>query len=232
MALVQYGGGILDMRGSIGGQVHSRNRFGNIIRARTTPVNPQSPRQNLVRSIIQLLASAWPNVLTQAQRDAWEIYASNIPRTNKLGASIRLTGFNMYIRSNTPILQALDTRVDDAPTILSLPPGDPQMIGTVDEAGQQISVAFDENLDWVNQDEGHMFVYMSQPKNRGTNFIGGPFRFAGAIDGDSTTAPTSPTVISAPFQVAENQVIVVRARISEEDGRLSDLFRSQSAVTA
>lgn len=232
MALVRYGGGVLAISGSIGGQVHSHNRSGPYIRARTTPVNPQSPRQNLVRSIIQVLAPAWSNDLTQAQRDQWEIYANEIVRTNKLGAKIKHTGYNHFIRSNTPILQALDTRVDDGPTILTLPPGDPQMIGTVDEAGQQISVAFDENLDWVNQDDGHMFVYMSHPKAAGRNFIGGPFRFAGAIDGDSTTAPTSPTVLPVPFPVAETQVVVVRARISEEDGRLSDLFRSQSSVAA
>ena len=230
--LVQYGGGILDARGSIGGQTASRNRFGNYFRARITPVNPQSPRQNAIRAIIQLLAQAWSNTLTQAQRDQWEVYAGNIVRQNALGAQIFLTGFNHYIRSNAPILQALDTRVDDGPFILSLPPGDPQMVGTVDEAGQQISVAFDDTLDWVDQDDGHMFIYMSEPKRAGTNFIGGPFRFAGAIDGDSTTPPTSPTVLTVPFPVAETQVVVVRARISEDDGRLSDLFRSQSTVTA
>ena len=232
MALIQLGPAVADIRGSIGGTVFSRNRFGNHIRARITPVNPQSTRQNLVRSIIQLLAQAWSTVLTQPQRDAWEVYASNIVRQNALGAQIFLTGFNHYIRSNSPILQALGTRVDAGPTTLTLPPGDPQMIGTVDEAGQQISVAFDDTLDWADQDEGKMLLFMSQPKRAGTNFIGGPFRFAGSIDGDSTTPPTSPTVLTVPFPVAENQVIVVRGRISEEDGRLSDLFRSQSTVAA
>lgn len=232
MALVQYGGGVLDMRGSIGGQVHSKNRFGSYIRARTTPVNPQSTRQNVVRAVIGLLSNAWSNVLTASQRAEWEIYANEIVRTNALGAQVKLTGFNHYIRSNTPILQNLDTRVDDGPATLTLAPQDPQMVGTVDEAGQQISVAFDETLDWVDQDDGHMFVYMSHPKSAGVSFVGGPFRLAGAIDGDSTTPPTSPTVLAAPFPVAEGNVIAVRARISEEDGRLSDLFRSQSAVTA
>lgn len=232
MALVQYGGGILDMRGSIGGQVHSRNRSGSYIRARTTPVNPQSPRQNLIRSIIQSLAPAWSNILTQLQRDAWEVYADAITRVNKLGAQIKLTGYNHFIRSNTPILQALGARVDPGPTTLTLPPGDPLMVATVDEGAQQISVVFDDTMDWVDQDGGRMLVYMSEPKNQGVNFIGGPFRFAGSIDGDSGAPPTTPTVLSVPFVVAEDQAIVVRARISEDDGRLSDLFRSQSAVTS
>lgn len=58
MALVQFGGGILDARGSIGGQVFSKNRFGNYMRARITPVNPNSARQAVVRAIVQALAAA------------------------------------------------------------------------------------------------------------------------------------------------------------------------------
>lgn len=232
MALVQYGGGILDARGSIGGQVHSKNRFGSYIRARTTPVNPQSSRQNLIRAIIAGLSNNWSAVLTQAQRDAWEVYADAIVFTNKLGAAIKLTGFNHFVRSNSVRAQNAKTAIATGPTTLTLPPADPLMVATVDEAGQQVSVVFDDTLDWVDQDNGHMFVYMSAPKNTGVNFIGGPFRLAGSIDGDSTTPPTSPSVLSVPFPVAENQEVVVRARISEEDGRLSDLFRSQSSVTA
>ena len=232
MAGVRYGGGVLEIRGSIGGQVHSKNRFGHYIRARTTPVNPQSQRQNKIRASVGFLAPRWSDVLTQVQRDGWEVYAASITRTNKLGEQIKLTGYNMYIRSNTILLQSDLTIVDDAPVTLTLAPEDPTMVGTVSEATQLISVAFDDGLDWVDQDDGHMLVYMSHPKAAGNNFIGGPFRLAGVITGDSTTPPTSPTTLSVPFPVAENQEIAVRARISEEDGRLSDLFRSQSSVTS
>ena len=232
MALIQLGGGILDARGSIGGQVFSRNRFGNYIRARITPVNPASSRQNTIRASIQSLAQRWSTVLTQLQRDGWEVYAAAIVRQNKLGAQIKLTGFNHYIRSNSIRLQSVVTVIDPGPTTLTLPPGDPAMIATVDTAAQQISVAFDENFDWVDQDEGRMFVFMSIPKSSGVTFVGGPFRLAGSIEGDSTTAPTSPQLIAVPFPVSTGQIVVVRARISEEDGRLSDLFRSQSSVTA
>lgn len=232
MALVQLGGGVLDARGSIGGQVFSRNRFGNYIRARITPVNPQSSRQNLIRAVIQQLAQRWSNVLTQLERDAWEVYAGNIVRQNKLGAQIFLTGFNQYIRSNSIRSQSVDTIIDVGPTTLTLPPGDPLMIGTVSTATQQISVAFDETLNWVDQDDGRMYIFMSEPKNAGVNFVGGPFRLAGSILGNSTTPPTSPELIPVPFPVSTGQVVVVRARISEEDGRLSDLFRSQSSVAA
>lgn len=232
MALIQYGGGILDARGSIGGQVHSKNRYGSYIRARTTPVNPQSARQNKIRSVIQSLSQAWSNTLTQLQRDAWEVYAAAITRSNKLGAQIKLTGFNMFIRSNAPRSQSDDGVVVAGPTTLTLPPSDPVFACEVDEAGQEISVTFDPLLAWNIIDDGFMYISMSIPKAAGTNFIGGPFRLAGAIDGDTASPPTSPQVLSVPFPVAEGQAVVCKARISEVDGRLSDFFRHQSTVVA
>jgi len=232
MALVQYGGGILDMRGSIGGQVHSHNRNGNYIRARTTPVNPQTDRQNKIRSVIQNLAQYWSGTLTQAERDAWEVYAAAITRQNKLGAQIKLTGFNHFIRSNAPRDQQDSTVIEPGPTILTLPPGDPLFACTVDEAGQQISVVFDDTLAWNTQDDAHLIVSMSIPKAVGTNFIGGPFRVAAAIDGVDPGGIASPQVMAVPWPVAEDQVVVCRARISENDGRLSDFFRDQVSVVA
>ena len=232
MALVQLGGGVHDIRGSIGGTVFSRNRFGNYIRARITPVNPQSSRQSVVRSAVQFLAQRWSNTLTQLQRDGWEVYADNIVRVNKLGAQIKLTGFNHYIRSNVGRSQAFATIIDVPPVILTLAPGDPAFVVTGSEATQLISVVFDDTLDWANQDNGHMLVFMSQPKTTGTNFIGGPWRFAGSIDGNSTTPPTSPVTFAVPFPIAENQALASRARISEEDGRLSDHFRDDFAGAA
>lgn len=230
--LVQYGGGVLDARGSIGGQVASRNRFGNYFRSRTTPVNPQSPRQNVIRAVIGALANIWSATLTQAQRDAWEVYADAIVFQNKLGQQIKLTGFNHFIRSNSIRAQSSNTLISNGPTDLTLAPTDPTIVGTISVATQQISLAFDVTLDWLDLDEAHMYVFMSAPKNAGVNFIGGPFRLAGVLDGDSITPLTSPQVIAVPFPVGLGQEVVVRARISEDDGRLSDLFRHQSSVVA
>lgn len=232
MALVQYGGGILDARGSIGGQVHSKNRFGSYIRARTTPVNPRSSRQNAVRAAIANLAQYWSGTLTQLQRDAWEVYAAAITRTNKLGAQIKLTGFNMFIRSNAARVQCGGAVVAAGPTTLTLPGADITFACEVDEAGQEISVTFDAAASWNIIDEGFLSVFMSIPKAVGTNFIGGPFRFADSIDGDTASPPTSPQVLPVPFPVAEGQALVCRARIMEADGRLSDLFQHASAVVA
>ncbi|GAI01350.1 unnamed protein product, partial [marine sediment metagenome] len=45
MALIKYGGGIVQISGSIAGTVFARNKMGNYARPRTKPVNPRTARQ-------------------------------------------------------------------------------------------------------------------------------------------------------------------------------------------
>lgn len=232
MALVAYGGGVLNMSGSIGAQVFSHNRFGAYIRARTTPVNPGTNRQSTLRAAVAFLANCWSQTLAPAERTAWEQYAAAINRTNKLGGQIKLTGFNHFIRSNAQSKEDGLSIVGAGPVNLTLPPEDPTIAATIDEAAQQISLVYDDTMDWAAQATGAMFVYMSKPHNIGTNFIGGPYRYAGRITGTDPGPTASPGVIAVPFIVAEDQVVKVAVRIHEEDGRLTDRFFHQSSVTA
>ncbi|GAI21240.1 unnamed protein product, partial [marine sediment metagenome] len=105
-ALAKYGGGIVQISGSVAGNVHARNRFGNYIRPRTKPVNPHSVRQEAARAILSYLAEYWHGHMDQDQRDAWDIYATAVAMTNRLGETIHLTGFNHFIRTNACYLQA------------------------------------------------------------------------------------------------------------------------------
>ena len=115
---------------------------------------------------------------------------------------------------------------------MTLPGADPTFAVVVDTTNQQISVTFDNSLPWAILDDAFMYISMSMPRNTGVNFIGGPYRVAGSIDGDTALPPTSPTVLPVPFPVGTGQVVAVQARISEVDGRLSDFFRDQVSVIA
>jgi len=230
--LVQYGAGVLDARGSIGGQTFSRNTYGAYARARTTPVNPRSARQVVVRSNISSLAEYWGGTLTGSQRAAWAVYADAITMTNRLGQSIKLAGFNHFIRGNAARLMCGAAIVDDGPTVLGVPATDPTYAVAVSEATQQISVTFDNTLDWANEDDGYMTIAMSSPRGAGVSFIGAPLRFAGKIDGATPTPPTSPATIAVPFPVAAGQVVCCVARILRGDGRASTPFRKNAAVAA
>jgi hypothetical protein len=232
MALIKYGGGVTEMSGKMGGNVFSRNRYGAYVRKLTTPVNPASDRQVIARARVSSMADRWNNTLTEAQRVSWNVYAAAVSVLNRLGDSIYLTGFNHYIRSNCAILACGGTIVDDGPAILLLPGQDPAFAVTASAATQLVSVAFDDALDWLDEDGGYMSVQMGTPKLTSVNFFAGPWRFMDAIEGDSVTPPTTPTTMTAPWTITEDQKIWCQARIIRADGRISNFFRDSTPVAA
>lgn len=219
MALVVLGEG-QQRSGSIGGTVWSHNRSGVYIRSRSIPVNPNTSRQVAVRNAVRAIAIAWDLTLTQAQRNAWDVYASNVDWTNKLGQSINLTGLNHYIRSNTPRVMNALARVDAAPVIFDLAAAELVLAVSASEATQNLDVSFDVAADWATEVGAFQFVSMGIPQNGGIKFFGGPYRQSGTIAGEAV--PVSPAVQSAPFPFAAGQRIWVRTRISRLDGRLSE----------
>lgn len=221
-----------EARGSMGGITAARNRYGLYFRQRVTPVNPNSTRQQVVRAVWMFLANQWTDVLTQLQRDAWDLYGENVIFKNKLGDDIQLTGYSHYQRSNGAIAAAGGALVQNGPTLFSLPGADDTFAAAISEATQLISVTFDNTLAWANEDEAFMLIHMALPRNGSRTFIGGPTRTAGNIDGDAITPPVSPADIAVPYLVAETQKTEVLARIIRADGRTSQLFRTTSIVAA
>lgn len=232
MALVRYGGGIIQMSGSIAGNTYARNRYGNYARARTKPVNPNTALQQTIRAAITALTTRWSQTLSAAQRTAWNLYGSNVAMKNKLGETVYLSGFNHYIRSNSVRVQAGLAEVDAGPTIFELPEKDPTMTITASEAAQEISVAFDDALAWLDEDGAYFFKYQGQPQNPQRNFFAGPWRMMGNIAGNSITAPTTPDAEAVVFAIAELQRQWIYARISRADGRLSEPFRADCFCAA
>lgn len=231
-ALLKFGGGVADVRGSIGGTVFSRNRYGAYARNRTIPVNPGSTAQTKIRATLGQIRNAWFSVLTQTQRDAWAVYATNVEMVNRIGETIHLTGWNMFARTNAALLYNNESIIADAPTDFSLAEQDATLSITVSEATQLISVAFDDSLVWCDEVDSHLLIYASRPQNPTVNFFKGPYRIAGKISGDATTPPSSPQTLAVPFAVVAGQKVFVQARIVRADGRLSEPFRVNVAAGA
>lgn len=231
MALVKYGGGIVQMSGSMAGNTFARNRFGNYTRARTKPVNPNSARQAAARARIMLLSEAWRDELDNAQRTAWEAYADAINWTNKLGEVVKLTGFNHFVRSNAAYLQVTPDRIEDGPTTMSLPAGDPVFAVALSEANG-ITVTFDENLPWTTEGGAGMIIDVGTPQNPTRTFFNGPWRYHGWIGGTipgPTASPDGPTAVTA-YTMIEGHRVWVRAAIIRADGRLSTKFTAASVL--
>ncbi|KKK46169.1 hypothetical protein LCGC14_3164300, partial [marine sediment metagenome] len=204
----------------------------NYSRARTKPINPNTPRQQAVRATVAFLSDRWSQTLTAVQRTAWNLYADSVTMKNKLGESIFLSGFNHYIRSNVPRKQASSPVVDDGPVVFEIPEKDPTFSTTASEATQQFTNTYDATLDWADENGAHILIYQGQPQNAQRNFFNGPWRFMAGLSGVNGAPPASPFVSAAVFAISELQRIWIYARITRADGRLSEVFRADTFCAA
>ena len=232
MALVKFGGGITQMSGSIGGTTFARNHYGNYARAKTKPVNPNTALQQVVRNSLSFLTTYWAQTLTDAQRVAWNLYGSSVAMTNRLGETTYLTGFNHFIRSNSILKRSNRTLVAAGPVIFELPEVDSTISISASEATNHITIAYDDTMDWLDEDGAWMHMFCGMPQNPQRNFFAGPWKLWSALAGNSGAPPVTPHDANAPFVLAEGQHIWVYGRISRADGRLSVPFRDDCLVGA
>ena len=232
-ALVRYGGGITQASGSIGGQTHARNRFGNYIRARTKPVNPNSVGQQKIRVIIADLAEQWSGVLTDGNRAAWAAYAAAVAMTNRLGEVIYLTGFNHFIRSNSLRAFAGNLgQINQGPATLSLPDTDPTF--SVDATSDQTcDITYDDTMLWCDEDGAQLSIFAGQPQLATRNFFDGPWKYMCRVLGSSIAAPTSPLEgVATPWSPQAGQKMWFYARLQRADGRLTNKFYAPADIFA
>lgn len=232
MALIKFGGGVVQMSGSIAGSTFARNRYGNYARARTKPINPKTAAQQAVRASMAFLTDYWSQTLTDAHRIAWNLYGSSVTMKNRLGENVFLTGFNHFIRSNSILKRSNRSIVAPGPVIFEIPEADPTFTFTATQTDNKGTFAYNDTAAWANEDGGWMHMFMGQPQNPQRNFFAGPWKLYAAVAGNSVAPPSSPGIAAAPFAMSEGQRVWVYARITRADGRTSQPFRSDCFVAA
>lgn len=156
---------ILDVprSGSYQGVTSSRNRYGQYVRSRSTPVNPASAAQGTVRGRMATNAAAW-RALTDAQRAGWEALALGISRTDALGQSYTLNGFSAYCMINNNNLAAGNVVVSDAPAEVA--PG-AVVLGAITLTAAAFTVAYTPTPLGTGE---RVFVYCSPQRSAGRSF--------------------------------------------------------------
>lgn len=217
MALIKLGGMIAEVRGSIGGTVFARNRGGAYARNRSIPINPASPAQIGVRAELGNLSNRWSTVLTQAQRDAWDLYADNVPLPNSLGELRNVTGLNMYVRANSLLALVGGTQVDDGPTEFTQGPTiQPTM--TLDAAADTLTVTDLGGYDPATQGDLGLLIQQGNPQQAGVTFYKSPFRkISGTVQ---TDPPNLPTAVALNVPIAAGQAQFIRTATVTPDGRV------------
>lgn len=184
----------------MGGVTSSRNRNGQYRRTRAIPVNPNSSAQATVRARLSISAAAW-RALTDAQRAGWNDLAQSFTRTNSLGQTYNMTGFQCYCCVNGNKLAAGDAAISAAP-ILSTPIAIATVVITLTAAA--FSLAYTATPLAAG---ARLFTYVSLQRSAGRTFEG-DFRLLSV----SAAAAASPANIYAAY-VARFGVPVVGNRI-------------------
>lgn len=230
MAKIMFGGGVSEMRGSQAGNTFSRNRGGSYTRQRVTPLNPQSARQQSVRNSLLELSTAWGTVLTQSQRDAWTSFAASWPTTDVFGASIVLTGLQMYTRQNMTLLQAGLTRLDDPPADLDVESLLTMSI-VADESSNNLVVTFTPTPVAATS---HVQVFATPNLQPGISFAKNKLRLIHT----SAAAGTSPITITTEYtdafgSMVTGKKVIVQARIIDDaTGAVSVPLQASAIVQA
>ena len=98
-ALIKTSAAISAISGKSGGNVFSRNASGAYLKAFTVPVNPNTSKQQAIRTSFAGLVASWKN-LSKAQQQAWKDMAPQYPYVNRLGDTKTYTGQQLYIHLN------------------------------------------------------------------------------------------------------------------------------------
>lgn len=99
MGSIKFSAIVSAASGKIGGNVFARNASGAYVRSWANPVNPNTAKQQTVRTSFANLISSWKN-LSKANQQAWEDMAPQYPYTNRLGESSQYTGQQLYNHLN------------------------------------------------------------------------------------------------------------------------------------
>lgn len=204
MALIKWGALAVDGRGKVGGQVLSKNRAGNYIRNKTTPVNPQTIAQVGARNRLTTQSQAWRG-LTQAQRDAWDASVEDFKKTNIFGDQVRPTGFNLYINLNATLDLADTAAIAD-------PPAPEAIVGLLTLALSVVNGVAAVTITYTGTPvpaNTAYLMYMTPGVSAGRSFVKSEYRFIGFID----AAGASPEDALAAYQAVFGSVPPVGMKV-------------------
>lgn len=216
--------------GSIGDTTYSRNQYGQYVRARTTPTQPDTTKQVNARTSFSAAVTAWQSTLTAAERTSWQRYADQVLSVDSLGQPQRLSGFQAYLRYYMTVDTASITPVTTAPIIFARADRDPTVyISFAISGNPDAEVYFDDSLEWNNTDGAHMLIYSSKPGPATRNFYRSPWQYIDKIDGSSsspTSSPTYPNFAAMTYSNAAGQLLRLKFVIVLPDGRTSSPFQT------
>lgn len=209
----KFGAIVVDGRGKLGGHVFAKNRAGNYMRTKVTPVNPQTSYQQAQRAALGTLSSGWSG-LTDPQRAAWNGAVDGFQKTNIFGDLKSPTGKNLYTGLNRNLLNSGES-------VLVNPPS-PAAVPNLELTAAEASVAGTTFAVTSTGDVTDSFVHVwaTPPLSAGTSFIKNRLRFLGSFSGGDPSVIDIWAQYTARFGApVVGQNIYVAANVINEGGQ-------------
>lgn len=207
-----------EIRGKVGTEVFSRNTFGAYSYTWAPRVDPNTALQQVTR-ISMIIANQYWMGIPETWRTAWQTYADNVPRANRVGKICRLTGRQVFL--STVLIRASAGQMfpTASPTIYTRAKLRPPTY--VPYLGAYIKVFYHLDDRWRTEDLGVLVVYSSPAQTDQVNYYKGPFRRIGTAAGDPVSPPTMGYFRPAWPPVPGRRRIYFRVRCVNRDNRTS-----------
>lgn len=169
-------------------------------------MNPNSSFQGTVRARMAANAAAW-RALTSTQREGWASLGLSMTRTDSLGQTYDLTGFQAYCSVNNDNLAAGNAVVSDAPALVT---PDAILTATITLTAASFSIAYTPTPLGTGE---RLFTFASPQRSAGRSFEA-DFRLIAV----SAAAAASPADVFSAYQarlgtpVVGNQIFLSLVR--------------------
>jgi photosystem II stability/assembly factor-like uncharacterized protein len=99
----KFGAIVVAGLGKLGGHVFTGGEKGSFMKRKVSPINRSSSAQMVERSNISNISASW-RALSQAQRVLWDNASKDYPHSNIFGSTILPSGFGLYLKINSNLI--------------------------------------------------------------------------------------------------------------------------------
>ena len=211
-----------ELSGHIAGSTFSRNKGGLYVKRTAHPTNPNTARQQELRTLLSHSSGIWAG-LDETQRESWRVYAAANPRLNRLGETFNLTGHQMFVALRSAAVDAGFPAIDNPP--VELAPAPLLTLSASAPGGTDDLV-----LTWTaaSPPAGRLKVWQAAPHSAGSM----PNLRQCKLAGYSAAAPTSPTNITAPTKYVAGMSYTVYVAVISAEGLESPPLRATFTCSA
>jgi hypothetical protein len=208
MTKVKFSALVSEMRGKLNGSVFTKNRYGNSLRNKVTPVNRRTASQQSIKAMFTQFSQKWRS-LTDAQQKAWNSAVEDFRRNNIFGDSIKPTGSNLYCELNSNLALVGANELTEPP--IQMPINGIQEFSLIIDGSsstQKFDIAFGPSP--TDADVAHL-IFATRCYSPGKSYIKGEYRLIGTIPANTNSSYSALSEWNTKFgALAKDQMISVK----------------------